>query len=204
MDKEEQVEVEIVSDDNYEESLTATESGDLEEVYRDKRTGNIVTHPKLRSKGGFAADPGRDICWNLYLKSWRAGAPNAKQAALEAGYSPNTAINIRSVPWFKERHKKLRKSKMMDNAERNIARILNLGYTKIKQLEDGSQTEEVDKDVLRVVADMSKTIVQLLGKDEGYSQRTEVKVSALPTPILELGALDITPKLEESNEPTVE
>lgn len=75
-----------------------------------------------------------------------------------------------------------------------------MGYTEIRKLEDGTDKEVVDKDVLRVVADMSKTIVTTLGKDLGYSQKTEIKVSALPMPILELDAIETVPQLEESNE----
>jgi hypothetical protein len=199
-----EVEVERVEQE-IEEDLIANDDGTLSEsdVYRDKRTGNIVMNPKIRAKN---QDNGRrEKCWNLYLKSVRDGNPNARGAAREAGFSENTAINIGNMAWFKERKDKLRRSKMMNNAERNIARILNMGYTEIRKLEDGTDKEVVDKDVLRVVADMSKTIVTTLGKDLGYSTKTEVKVEQLPTPILQLDAIDvIPPQIEESNEPVIE
>jgi len=195
--------IELEDEGNYEESLTATDSGNLEEVYRDKRTGNIVTHPKLRSKGGLK-DPRQDVCWNLYLKSWRDGVPNGYASAIAAGYSQNTAVNIGNLSWFKAKKDNLRRSKMMSNAERNISRILNLGLTKIKKLEDGSEEEVFDPDKARIVADMSKLIVTTIGKDLGYSSKTEVKVTALPTPILELDAIDVVPLIKESNDPTVE
>lgn len=178
------------------EQLKANDDGTLEEteVYRDKRTGNIVTPPSLRNKN--QDNTRREKCWNIYLKTVRDGNPSARQAAREAGFSENTALNIGNMAWFKEKKDKLRRSKMMNNAERNIARILNMGYTEIKKLEDGSDKEVVDKDVLKIVADMSKTIVTTLGKDMGYSSKTEVKVTALPEPILQLDAIDITPLIE--------
>lgn len=192
-------EVEIF-DESIEEDLIANDDGTLNssDVYRDKRTGNIVTHPSLRNQN--QSNERREKCWNLYLKSVREGNPNGRQAARDAGFSENTAINIGNMAWFKERKDKLRRSKMMNNAERNIARILNMGYTELKTLEDGTTKEVTDKDVLRIVADMSKTIVTTLGKDLGYSSKTEVKVTSLPMPILELDAIEVLPQIEEPNE----
>lgn len=46
-------------------------------------------------------------------------------------------------------------------------------YSKMKII-DGEETEVIDKDVLRVVADMSKLLVTTLGKDVGYSSKTEI------------------------------
>lgn len=190
----EKIEPEIVTEqeieeDNLEEDIAANDEGSFDEVYRDKRTGNIVMNPKIRAASR-TDNNRRELCWNLYIKSLKDGNPSAAAAARAAGFSENTAINIKKMRWFKDKNDKLRRSKMMTNAEKNIARILNLGYTQIKQLEDGSTREEVNTDVLRIVADMSKTIVTTLGKDLGYSNKTEVKVTATPMPILELDAIN--------------
>lgn len=189
-----------VVEEEFNEELKTNDDGTFEEVYRDKRTGNIVMNPKIRSQN--KDNNRREMCWNLYLKTVRDGNPNAKASALAAGFSENTAVNIRGMKWFKDRNDKLRRSKMFTNAERNIARIMNLGLTRIKKLEDGSTEEVFDAEKARIVADMSKLIVTTLGKDEGWSTKTEFKVTTLPTPIMELEAMDITPKLEESNEVT--
>ena len=178
---------EVLNEENLEEELSANDEGTLEEVYRDKRTGNIVMNPKIRSLN--KDNNRRELCWNLYLKSVRDGNPSAVSAAKAAGFSPNTALNIGGMKWFKDKKDNLRRSKMMNNAEKNIARILNMGYTELKKLEDGSTQEVVDKDVLRIVADMSKTIVTTLGK-ELYSNKTEVKVTAVPLPILNVLELE--------------
>lgn len=204
MEEQETIEVTPTSNEEVTEELKTNEDGSLEEVqvYRDKRTGNIVTPPSLRNKNQDNAR--REKCWELYMKSVRDGNPNARGAARLAGFSENTAINIRNMRWFKDRNDKLRRSKMMTNAERNIARMLNLGLTRLKTLEDGSTEEVFDVERARIVADMSKLIVTTLGKDEGWSTKTEVKVSAMPTPILELDAMDVLPKLEEPNDPVIE
>lgn len=157
-----------------EETLRTNDDGtmDIVEPYVSK-AGNIVTHPTKRSKGPLK-DPRQDIAWEIYVKGWRDGRPNAREAGLQAGYALNTAINLPNLTWFKERKDKLRRSKMLSKAERNLSRILDMDYSKMRLRDDGSEEEVVDKDILRVVADVSKSIVTTLGKDEGYSTKTEV------------------------------
>lgn len=162
-----------LSPQDYENTkLITLPDGSQEEVYI-SRAGNVVMHPKDRYKTCIDSER-RQLCWDLYIKSLKTDKPSARQAALDAGFSPNTAINIRSMAWFKENMKTLRKSAMYSKAQRNIARILDLDYSKMKILEDGSEEESIDKDVLRVVADISKTVVTHLGKDDGWSTKTEV------------------------------
>lgn len=157
------------------------DDGTEEEVYISK-VGNIVTPPSERNKNQDFSR--RQLCWDYYVKSWRSGNPNAKAAALKAGFSENTAINIGNQKWFKEKKDKLRRSTMMSNAERNYSRILNLPWTRMKLVEVGKddggkpimeKQEEVDIDTLRVVEAASKTVLTTLGKDEGYSTKTELK-----------------------------
>ena len=133
-----------------------------------------IIDPKIRSKTGRQRDPRSELAWEFYVKSWREGKPNAKQAGLNAGYAYNTAVNLSNFKWFKDKKDKLRRSNMLTKAERNISRMLNLDYSRIKLLPDGTEEETIDRDVLRVVADISKTIVTTLGKDMGYSTKTEI------------------------------
>ena len=133
-----------------------------------------IIDPKIRSKTGRQRDPRSELAWEFYVKSWREGKPNAKQAGLNAGYAYNTAVNLSNFKWFKDKKDKLRRSNMLTKAERNISRMLNLDYSRIKVLPDGTEEETIDRDVLRVVADVSKTIVTTLGKDMGYSTKTEI------------------------------
>jgi len=174
--------IDLVEPLEHGETRTITlDDGTEEEVYISK-VGNIVTPPSERNKNQDYSR--RQLCWDLYVKSWRSGNPNAKGAAMKAGFSENTSINIGNQKWFKEKKDKLRRSSMMSNAERNYSKILNLPWTKMKLVEVGKdndgkpvmeQQEEVDVDLLRVVESASKTIMTTLGKDEGYSTKTEVK-----------------------------
>lgn len=195
--------IEKIEEIEIDSELVTNDDGSQEEVYRDPRSGNIVTHPSLRSPNGSVKDPRSDICWEEYMKGWRLGRPNAIEAARFAGYAPNTCANITNQKWFKERKTKLRDSKMMSNSERNLQRIVNLGLTRLKKLDDGTEEEVFDIEKARLVADISKFIVTTLGKDK-YSTKTEVRVTALPAPILQLDAIDITTPFLEDNEPNVE
>jgi len=152
--------------------IITLDDGTEEEVYISK-VGNVVTHPSERNKNQDFAR--RQLCWDYYVKSWRSGNPNAKQAALDAGFSLNTAINIGNQKWFKEKKDKLRRSTMMSKAERNLNRALDVQWSRMKIHEDGTEVEEMDKDVFRTVIDVSKFVAQTLAKDEGYSTKTEVK-----------------------------
>lgn len=161
--------------------IITNDDGTEEEVYVSK-AGNIVTPPIDRNKNQDYSR--RALCWDLYIKSFRSGNPNARQAARDAGFAENTAINIGNQKWFKDKKDKLRRSNMMSNAERNYSRILNIPWTKMKLVEVGKnedgtprveEQEEIDIDKLKVVESASKTILTTLGKDEGYSTKTEVK-----------------------------
>lgn len=118
---------------------------------------------------GITGDPREQICWDLYVQSIMKNEESAHQAALKAGYSPDHARNITLQGWFKERRSKLKRKEMLSKAERNLEKMLDTNYE--KETENGI---EIKSDVMRIVADVSKTIVSTLGKDEGYSTRTEL------------------------------
>jgi hypothetical protein len=79
---------------------------------------------------------------------------NAKQSAIQAGYSEEYADNITSLlpDWLSEALKK--RKRMLAKAEDRLERL-------------------IDSEDERVAADVSKFIAKTQGKDEGYSERTE-------------------------------
>ena len=151
--------------------LITLDDGSQEEVYI-SRAGNIVTPPKDRNKNEDVAR--QQECWDIYVKSLRSGRPSARNAAIQAGFSKNTAINIRNMRWFKDRLKGLRRASIGGKAERNLSRGLDVQWSKIKLAEDGKEVEEIDKELFRTVMDVSKYVASTLLKDEGYSTKTEV------------------------------
>lgn len=157
--------------EDYENTKVITlDDGSQEEVYI-SRAGNVVTPPAERRN----IDTNRQqLMWDLYIKSLRDGNPSAQQAARDAGFKPNSALNVTNQRWFKERVKTLSRSSMVSKAERNLKRALDVSYSKMKIAEDGSEEEVIDRDIFKTVIDVSKYITSNLAKDEGYSTKTEV------------------------------
>ena len=115
---------------------------------------------------GTQSDPREQPCWDNYVKSIVNNRENAYQSAIDAGYAEDTARNITTNAWFKERSGKLKRKEMFSKAERNLDKVLDTKY----ENEEG----KIQSDVMRIVVDVSKTIVSTLGKDEGYTERTDI------------------------------
>ena len=109
-------------------------------------------------------DPRQKLCWELYISPKSETFGNAYQSAMKAGYEEGTAAGITVTNWFLE---KARRFNMVNKAERNLDKALDTNYIDIG-------TGEIRSDVMRIVMDVSKTVVTTLGKDEGYSSRQEV------------------------------
>lgn len=112
-------------------------------------------------------------CWDFYVQTVIAGEPNVYQSALKAGYTEYSADKVSTWKWFKDRKKKLDRIGLLVDAERNLHKLLNTPYI-VTKTKNGERYEEVDAELARLVLDVSKTIVKSLGKDEGYSERSEV------------------------------
>lgn len=127
-------------------------------------------------------DPRQKYCWELYIDPKSETFGNATKSAVKAGYEWGTANQITTVDWFIG---KLRKLNMVSKAERNLDNALDTNYIDIG-------TGEIRSDVMRIVMDVSKTVVTTLGKDEGYSTRSELTgkdgEKLMPVPLL--SALD--------------
>jgi len=144
------------------EEVVSTEEGER----NDK--GEIV--PKTKQQEDQAR---RQRCWDYYVESVIEGRPNVRGSAIKAGFSPNAINDIAQSKWFLDKKKGLKRSVMLSRAEKNLNDVLRLPYMVQKQ-KDGVPYMEVDTDILRIVMDVSKSLVKSLGKDEGYSERSEV------------------------------
>ena len=113
--------------------------------------------PKTNPNGAnqYVMDPRQKECWSLYIDPKSKTFGNATQSAIKAGYTKGTANMITTEDWFKG---KLRRLNLLDKAERNLDKIMDL------PLEDKAN----------IVLDASKFIAKTLGKDEGYSDRSEL------------------------------
>jgi hypothetical protein len=134
------------------------------------------------------SDPREQTCWDLYVESIANQRENAYQAAIDAGYSESSAKNITMRDWFKERLGKLKRKEMLSNAEKLLAKTINYSH------EDKEGNIKVD--LLRVQTDVAKTLVQTLGKNDGYSTRQELTGAEGA----DLGVVILPPKHENDTE----
>lgn len=111
--------------------------------------------------------------WDFYVQSVIAGAPKIKESGMKAGYTEASADKISTQKWFKDRKKRLDRMGMLSDAEQNLKKLLNTPWMVTKQ-RNGEKVLEIDTEIARLILDVSKTIVKSLGKDEGYSERSEV------------------------------
>jgi hypothetical protein len=118
-------------------------------------------------------DPRQQLCWDYYVESVMNGSPNIYKSALRAGYTEASSQGIANTKWFKDKKKRFKRNGMLTMAEKNLEKIMKMPYM-VKKMVKGEEVMEVDTDVLRIIVDVSKSIVKSLGKDEGYSERSEV------------------------------
>lgn len=124
----------------------------------------------------FQMDPRQLKCWENYINPKSKTFGNGRQSAIEAGYEVDYADQITTVEWFKD---KLRRLNMLSKAEKVLEKTLDY------KTEDDEG--KVKTDLLRIQADVSKHITSTLGKNEGYSSRSELTGKdgvELPTPLL--------------------
>lgn len=101
--------------------------------------------------------------WDFYASPKSTSFNNAKQSAIKAGYSDRYSNNITGEPWFKM---KKRRMNLLGKAEKVLEKSLDMITIDLHGMEQA--------DLLRVQADVAKFIAKTQGKDEGYSERTEL------------------------------
>lgn len=116
------------------------------------------------------SDPREQVCWDFYVESITKGQVNAYQSAIKAGYSEDHSRNITMQGWFKERLGELERKEMLSLAEKVLMKTLKYKTDKINEKGE----EEIKSDVLRIQVDASKHLTSTLGKNKGYSTRTEL------------------------------
>lgn len=100
----------------------------------------------------YLLDPRQKKCWEDYINPKSETFGNATQSAIGAGYEPDYADQITTVDWFKG---KVRRLNMLGKAENVLDKTL-------------------DGEDIKLAQDTAKFIAKTLGKNEGYSERTEL------------------------------
>lgn len=129
-----------------------------------------MTRSNPNGANGTTSDPREQKCWDFYVESVTIGQENATESALKAGYSKDHSRNITLQGWFKERLEELERKEMLSLAEKKLKRTL--------QYEVEDSEGKVRTDLLRIQTDVSKHLTSTLGKNKGYSTRTETDVTS--------------------------
>lgn len=121
-----------------------------------KKTGKKTKTNPLGANQ-FLLDPRQKVCWEFYVDPRSKTFGNAYQSAVKAGYSKGSALQITTQPWFLE---KTRRLNMLSKAEKVLDEMLEL--------------KAADAPFLKIKQDTAKFVAERLGKDNGYSTRTEM------------------------------
>lgn len=129
----------------------------------------VRTNPN--GANGTTSDPREQVMWDIYISNLTKGIENAYQAAIEAGYEESSAKNITLRGWFKERLEDLDRKEMLSKAEKKLAKTLTY------DVED-PVTGRIQTDLLRIQTDVAKHLTSTLGKNKGYSTKTETDITS--------------------------
>lgn len=122
----------------------------------------------------YQLDPRQKLCWDLYVNPESQYFGNAYQAAQFVGYEENTAAVITTQTWFKE---KLRRLNMLGKAEKVLDEMLEMPVEVLDWEGTGDAREQVvttEPALVKIKQDTAKFLAERLGKDEGYSTRSEL------------------------------
>lgn len=146
-----------------------------------------MAEPNPNGANGTTSDPREQIMWDIYVKNLDSGVDNAKQAALDAGYTESSANKITVCSWFAERKDKLRRKGLLSKAEKVLEKTLNydtetIAFDKGGNLitnDEGRPHLITNTSLLKIQADVAKTVATTLGSKEGYVSKTELEVTTL-------------------------
>lgn len=122
----------------------------------------------------YVLDPRQKLCWDLYVNPKSKYFGNAYQAAQAVGYEESYAATITTQDWFKE---KVRRLNMLGKAEKVLDDMLEMPVKVLDWEGSGEEKEQVVKTepaLVKIKQDTAKFLAERLGKDEGYSTRSEI------------------------------
>lgn len=129
----------------------------------------MVTNPN--GANGTTSDPREQITWDIYVLNLSQGIDNAYESAIEGGYAEDSARNVTMRDWFKERLGKLKRKDMFSKAEKVLDKTLTY--------EPVNEEGKIDTALLRVQTDVAKHVTLTLGKNDGYTTKTENDITSL-------------------------
>lgn len=146
-----------------------------ERALTDRREG-ATTNPLGANQYMF--DPRQKMCWDSFINPKSKTFGNAYRSAILASYSHRTAVGITSQDWFRE---KTRRLQLFGKAEKVLEEMIDMPVKTMTTENVGTREEPVYEEVVvtepalvKIKQDTAKFIAERLGKDEGYSSRSEL------------------------------
>jgi hypothetical protein len=142
--------------------------------------------PNPNGANQYQLDPRQKLCWDLYINPKSETFSNALQSAIQAGYEPEYANQITTAEWFLG---KLRRLNLLGKSEIVLEEMLDLPVHVIKyqprsRFGDDEEGEDEDEEpqsylatepqLIKIKQDTAKFLAERLGKNEGYSTRSEI------------------------------
>lgn len=138
----------------------------------------------------YLLDPRQKKCWEYYISPSSETFASARASAIKAGYEVDYADQITTAEWFLGR---LRRLNMLSKAEKVLEDMLTLpvlvvdkwGNERRKKRTEDEDEEDMDEEdselvtktdpaLVKIKQDTAKFLAERLGKDDGYSSRSEV------------------------------
>lgn len=120
--------------------------------------------PNPNKANQYQLDPRQKLCWDFYVDPKSETFGNGTQSAIKAGYTEGYADAVLSADWFCV---KLWELNSVFNSVKVFKEVFEASHI-------DPQTNKIDSGVLRIKADVAKFLASTKGKDEGYSNRTEL------------------------------
>ncbi len=136
----------------------------------------------------YQLDPRQKLCWEYYINPKSETFGNGRQSAMKAGYEEETANQITIAKWFLV---KTRRLNMLSKGEKVLDETLEYDPK-------DADTGKVDIGIARIKLDAAKHVTSTLGKNEGYSTRSETDITSKGEKIQITGINYINPNGDNS------
>lgn len=118
----------------------------------------------------YVLDPRQKLCWEFYINPKSETFGNALQSALKAGYEETYSTQITATQWFID---KVRRLNMLSKAEKVLEEMIELDINNHQKIGDEVVIRK-DPALAKIKQDTAKFLAERLGKNDGYSSRTEL------------------------------
>lgn len=135
----------------------------MEPEIKNKKRTRTMRIMKENGEEELILDIRQKIMWDNYVNPQSSTFANAHRSAVKAGFAATYARTITSRRFFVNR---LRRLSMLPKAEKALDETLDM--------ETVDHNGKQQADLLRIKTDVAKHVTKTLGKDEGWSERTEI------------------------------